>query len=347
MTSTVPHADHDEPQVSPLLSFNSSTSPLDYLDDIIVSYRDADVERLWNLVPDNTLYHALGAALVSFALKHQLIDYPEAWMLGDVNKILNSPSCDPWTWTLQELNRTGNAIRPLNSMHDPLHFQGPTFTRANINHRHCITVPSRTVTSITARLQEPHRSLLPKSVTDDKLEHDLLQHVKIFNAGTILGPVPGGAPLCCAVETQIIGHRLIFEWPRDEEYSLPRDAFSASNINDTLFNMPDLCVYLMAPGMALDADNDVVRIVVILDISSRLRLAPLLSSPLGTTYEDLTFGSSSPRGFILNFWNLWNHPLLSSLFIKITVRDSDVGTGVEGGENIILSVICIAKTIKY
>ncbi|KAK0518762.1 hypothetical protein OC834_007614 [Tilletia horrida] len=129
---------------------------------------------------------------------------------------------------------------------------------------------------VLAELNTPLNSIHILNAANDVMEFPASPrtlselHIRIANAGTVRGPMPGGAPLCTVAETQLCGHRLVFEWPRTPNLHRAPLAFTVDNIINTLSNIDLLEVYLVAPGMAIDSDDDITRLVVNLEISVHL-----------------------------------------------------------------------------
>ncbi|KAK0520005.1 hypothetical protein OC842_007248 [Tilletia horrida] len=248
-----------------------SPSSVDFLDDLASRYTAADVTRLWLDVPHDAPHRTLGSTLLTWAINNNLIEFPEEQLLGNVQTILGITGSDPWSWVLAELNTPLNSIHILNAANDVMEFPASPRTLSELVTLFQPLDLEHTAASITARLRIPRPSLLPRHVqvpTDASL--DILQHIRIANAGTVRGPMPGGAPLCTVAETQLCGHRLVFEWPRTPNLHRAPLAFTVDNIINTLSNIDLLEVYLVAPGMAIDSDDDITRLVVNLEISVHL-----------------------------------------------------------------------------
>ncbi|KAL9936104.1 hypothetical protein V8E36_004946 [Tilletia maclaganii] len=228
------------------------------------------VLSLWHHVPELAHHFTLGTALINYALDRDLIEFPDASMLANVPSMLDASTMpDPWHWVLSELSHRDNIINILNADLDPIHF---SYLPITIEDLHCflrhIDAP-HTIHTINVHLHQPPFNLVPAHT--DAVHDTLLQHLRITDGGIVLGPVPGGASLCITTETQLIGHRIVFEWPRDCSY--PRDNFSVHLIHNTLDAIDDLFVYLISPGMAVSSSSDVTRLIVNIDISVHIAQA--------------------------------------------------------------------------
>ncbi|KAE8261152.1 hypothetical protein A4X09_0g7707 [Tilletia walkeri] len=252
---------------------DSATPPhydsIPYLDDVVLVYRLDDIQRLWHLVRGSTPRRALGSTLVSYALSFG-VDLPDPSMLGSVPAILGHPDCDPWAWTLAQLGVPDNDVQILNSLHHTVFLCRLPSNRLDVRRFLRPSGLSHSICTITVHLAQPHRNLLPTSSTSLPTLSDILQYVRITAPGTVLGPVPGGAPLCTVAETQLIGHRLVFEWTRSADDPAIIAACSVDTVEDALNSLSDLFIYLIAPGMALDSADDVTRVIVHLDTSVHL-----------------------------------------------------------------------------
>ncbi|KAE8219563.1 hypothetical protein CF326_g8933 [Tilletia indica] len=256
---------------SPIIpSAFSSTSEASFDDDVAIIYQPDDVLRMWHHVSGSSRDRVLGSTLINYALSSGAIHLPSTDIRAHVPTLLGDPALEPWDWTLAELNNVHNPTYILNAFHNPVSF---TYRPTNLITLRRLLRPVATqhsVSTITVHLHSPQPSLLPSSSPPPEPATNLLQHLRIVNAGTVHGPVPGGAPLCTASETQLLGHRLFFEWPRTPINARSRDAFSPDNVADTLDTIDDLFIYLIAPGITLDSSFDLTRLIVHLEISVHL-----------------------------------------------------------------------------
>ncbi|KAE8216927.1 hypothetical protein CF326_g9642 [Tilletia indica] len=247
-----------------------SPADADFDDDVTIIYQPDDVLRMWHHVSSSSRDRVLGSTLINYALSSGRIHLPSTEIRAHVPTLLGDPDLDPWEWTLAELNNEDNPTYILNAFHNPVSL---TYQPTNLITLRRLLRPVATqysVSTITVHLHTPQPSLLPASSPAPEAAANLLQHLRIINAGTVHGPVPGGAPLCTASETQLLGHRLFFEWPRTPVNGRSRDAFSPDHVADTLDTIDDLFIYLIAPGITLDSSFDLTRLIVHLEISVHL-----------------------------------------------------------------------------
>ncbi|KAE8236837.1 hypothetical protein A4X13_0g9009 [Tilletia indica] len=188
-----------------------SPADADFDDDVAIIYQPDDVLRLWHHVSSSSRDPVLGSTLINYALSSVRIHLPSTDIRVHVPTLLGDPALDPWEWTLAELNSEGNPTYILNAFHNPVSF---TYRPTNLITLRRLLRPVATqhsVSTITVHFHSPQPSLLPSSSPPPEPATNLLQHLRIVNAGTVHGPVPGGAPLCTASETQLLGHRLFLE----------------------------------------------------------------------------------------------------------------------------------------
>ncbi|CAD6884695.1 unnamed protein product [Tilletia controversa] len=240
--------------------------------DIVPVYTNGDIVRMWHSVAGTTRNRDLGSALINYAINGNLISFPPADMLTNVSTILNSP-CDPWAWTLSAINDGSNSVLSLNAFHNPVPM--PYLPRSILDVRRFLRPVDveNTITTITTRLPSTPRSLLPVSSPAASLTAHSLQHLHITAAGLVQGPVIGGAALCTDTETQIIGHRLIFDSSRSAPSMQLGPNLSLNDVVHGLDLLDDLIIFLLAPGMAMDSDDTSARIILPLDISVHISQA--------------------------------------------------------------------------